>query len=155
MTLVVDDFTAEQLDGVLGLCTAAGWPTLPSDPGRALRALLASGTATVVAVTDDGTVIGFAHALSDGVTAYLAELLVDPGHRRRGVGRQLVLEVAQRCGAARLDLLTDTAEGFYTAVLPHRRYHGFRPYPRPSPTPGASAAKAAGKRGGEDRPDDP
>jgi len=33
---------------------------------------------TVVALDVDGEVIGFAHALSDGVTIYLAVLLVAP-----------------------------------------------------------------------------
>jgi hypothetical protein len=40
--------------------------------------LLAPGATTVVAHDADGEVIGFAHALSDGVTIYLAELLVAP-----------------------------------------------------------------------------
>jgi hypothetical protein len=74
----VTAFEATHLGGVLALCTAEGWPTFPSDPHRALRALLAAEATTVVALNVDGEVIGFAHALSDGVTIYLAELLVAP-----------------------------------------------------------------------------
>jgi GNAT superfamily N-acetyltransferase len=124
----VTAFEATHLGGVLALCTAEGWPTFPSDPHRALRALLAAGATTVVALDVDGEVIGFAHALSDGVTIYLAELLVAPAHRHRGIGRRLVSELLDRCDAVRMDLITDSAEAFY-ASLPHRRYAGFRLYP--------------------------
>ena len=121
-------FEATHLHGVLTLCIAEGWPTFPSDPDRALRALLAPGATTVVALDADGEVIGFAHALSDGVTGYLAELLVASEHRHQGIGRRLISETFERCGAGRVDLLTtDSAESFY-ASLPHRRYAGFRLY---------------------------
>ncbi|MFN2535070.1 MAG: GNAT family N-acetyltransferase [Pseudonocardiaceae bacterium] len=49
--------------------------------------LLAPGTATVVALGTDGEVIGFAHALSNSLTAYLAELVVAAKHRNHGVAR--------------------------------------------------------------------
>lgn len=125
-------FEATHLGGVLALCTAEGWLTFPSDPHRALRALLAAGATTVVALDADGEVIGSAHALSDGVTIYLAELLVAPAHRHRGIGRRLVSELFDQCDAVRMDLITESAEAFY-ARLPHRRYAGFRLYPSSGP----------------------
>jgi ribosomal protein S18 acetylase RimI-like enzyme len=129
---VVVSFDATLLDAVVGLCTDEGWPTFPADPERALRALLAVGTVTVVAVDDHGAVVGFAHALTDGVSAYLAELLVAPTHRDRGIGRELVSEVFRRCGTGWMDLLsTDRAQGFYQA-MPHRRFTGLRLY-QPGP----------------------
>ena len=60
-------FEAVHLDGNLRICAAQGWPTFPADPDRALRALLAPGATTVVALDDDGAVVGFAHTLTDGV----------------------------------------------------------------------------------------
>jgi hypothetical protein len=45
------------------------------NPDRALRALLAPGAVTVVALAGV-EVVGFAHAVTDSVTTYLAELLV-------------------------------------------------------------------------------
>jgi ribosomal protein S18 acetylase RimI-like enzyme len=87
-------FEAVHLDGILRICAAQGWPTFPADPDRALRALLAPGATTVVTLDDAGTVVGFAHALADGVTVYLAELLVAPEHRGRGLGRQMLTEVS-------------------------------------------------------------
>lgn len=65
--------------------------------------------------------VGFAHAFTDGVTAYLTELLVAPEHRGRGLGRQLLAEAFQRCCVGRMDLIADTVEGCYE-TLPHRRY---------------------------------
>ncbi len=131
--LAVAIFEAAHLDGVLSLCRAEGWPTFPADPDRALRVLLAPGTATVVALGTDGEVVGFAHALSNGLMAYLAELVVAAEHRDRGIARKLVAEVFHRSGVVRLDLLsTDTAEGFYE-TLPHCRYAGFRLYPSVTP----------------------
>jgi GNAT superfamily N-acetyltransferase len=123
-------FETTHLDAVLSLCAAEGWPTFPSDPDRAMRALLAPETVTVVTLGDHGEVVGFAHALTDGVTAYLAELLVAPAHRGHGRGRGLVSEVFRRCGTGRMDVITDTAQSFYEAQC-HRRYAGFRLYPSP------------------------
>jgi hypothetical protein len=83
-------FEAAHLDGVLSLCRAEGWPTLPADPDGALRVLPALGTVTVMALSTDGEVVGFAHALSNGLTAYLAELVVAVEHRGRGVARSVI-----------------------------------------------------------------
>jgi hypothetical protein len=48
-------------------------------------------------------------------------------HRHCGIGRQLVIEAFDQCGAQRINVITDTAESFY-ASLPHRHYAGFRIY---------------------------
>lgn len=59
------------------------------DPG-ALAAQVA-GARWVVAAYDGERLIGFARAISDGVTnAYLSSVMVDGAYRRKGVGRELV-----------------------------------------------------------------
>ena len=50
-------FEPADLEGVLRLCVAEGWPSFPSDPDRARRVLTAPGVTTVVAV-DGGVVVG-------------------------------------------------------------------------------------------------
>ena len=41
-----------------------------------------------------GTLVGFARAISDGVTtAYVSAVMVDPDHRRRGIGRALIRQI--------------------------------------------------------------
>jgi ribosomal protein S18 acetylase RimI-like enzyme len=122
-------FASAHLPGVLRLCEAEGWPSLPSDPARAGRMLSAPGSMTVVAVLDD-VVVGFAFALVDagGVDGYLSTMAVDAEHRRRGIARSLVKAVFEHTGVQRLDLLSEPgAEGFYES-LPHRDFRGFRIY---------------------------
>ena len=129
MGVVYEPFDASQLDAVVGLCAAQGWPSFPDDPARAARALMAPGVTTVVAC-EDGAVLGFATMLSDGeIQAYLSLLVVAAHRRREGIGGALVREALRRAGGLRVDLLAEEgAEGFY-AAMPHRRLPGFRVYP--------------------------
>jgi predicted N-acetyltransferase YhbS len=122
-------FQPEDLAGVLRLCEAEQWPSFPADPARALRILTAPGVTTVVAV-DGVDVVGFAELFSDGeLQAYLANLAVDHGRRRAGLGRRLVVEALRLAGGERVDLLSeDRATDFYRA-FPHFEKPGFRLYP--------------------------
>lgn len=125
----VGPFTADHLDGVLALCRRQGWPSLPDNPVRALRALQAPGVTTVVAC-DGPMVVGFAQLLSDGeIQAYLALLLVAERYRRRGIARKLVTEGLGRAGGMRVDLLSDEESTEFYRSLPHRSFDGFRLYP--------------------------
>jgi ribosomal protein S18 acetylase RimI-like enzyme len=139
------------LGGVVALCQAEGWPSFPSDPERAHRAMTAAGVTTVVAEAT-GAVIGFACLQSDGeLQAHLSLIAVDAAHRRRGVARSLLAEVLARAGGERVDLVTDSAEGFY-AALPHRRFRGFRVYPLLDDTAAFSTAEPRVREaGGADR----
>jgi ribosomal protein S18 acetylase RimI-like enzyme len=126
---VVRLFAPEDLDAVVALCAAEGWPSFPADPARALRALTAPGVTTVVAV-EARAVVGFAQLLSDGeIQAHLSLIAVSSGHRRKGVALQMLKDALARAGGERIDLLTDTAAAFYEA-LPHHRLEGFRVYPQ-------------------------
>ena len=123
-------FDAAHLAGVLALCEAEGWPSLPSDPARAETMLRAPGAATVVAV-DASAVVGVAFAFVDAgrVDAYLSIMVVHAEYRRQGIARRLVAEVFRLSGAERIDLLAEPgSEGFYDS-LPHRRFAGYRLYP--------------------------
>jgi GNAT superfamily N-acetyltransferase len=116
------------LEGVLALCEAEGWPSLPADPARAHAVFTAPGVTTVVAL-DGADVVGFAYLQSDGhIQAHLSQMAVRESHRRRGIGRALLEYAAPLTGAQRIDLVTDTAEYFY-ASLPHKKFTGFRVYP--------------------------
>ena len=125
----IHPFCADHLDGVLALCLAEGWPSLPDDPARALRILTAPGVTTVVAVIE-GEVIGFAELFSDGeIQAFLTNLAVSIRFRGRGIGRALVEESLRVAGGERIDLLSEEASvGFYES-FPHFRLPGIRLYP--------------------------
>ena len=122
-------FRPGDLDAVIELCAAEGWPSFPEDPARALRALTAPGVTTVVG-DDGGRVVGFAQLLSDGeIQAHLSLIAVHPDARRQGLARQMLRLALAEAGGSRIDLITDTAPDFY-AALPHRRLDGFRIWPQ-------------------------
>ncbi len=104
------------------LSRAEGWPTPSERPAEAIMAWHNSWPALVV--VSSGAIIGFLRAISDGaVTTYVAELLVAPDWRGRGIG-SLLLDTAQALyPGSRLDLLsTEDSDGFYHRV-------GFRAFP--------------------------
>jgi len=122
-------FQPGDLEGVIALCAAEGWPSFPEDPARALRALSAPGVTTAVAV-DGGHVAGFAQLLSDGeIQAHLSLIAVDPAYRRQNLARDLLRFALALAGGSRIDLITDSAPEFYSS-LPHRRLDGFRIWPQ-------------------------
>ena len=121
-------FRPDDLDGVIALCAAEGWPSFPEDPARALRALTAPGVTTVVA-DQAGRVVGFAQLLSDGeIQAHLSLITVHADARRQGLAREMLRLALAQAGGYRIDLITDTAPEFYSA-MPHRRLEGFRIFP--------------------------
>ena len=122
-------FIRGDLDGIIRLSEAEGWPSFGEDRERAVRVLTAPGVTTVVAV-DDGVVVGYAQLFSDGeLQAFLASLAVAADARRTGLGRQLVTEALLLAGGERVDLLSeDDAAEFYRA-FPHFEKPGFRLYP--------------------------
>lgn len=91
--------------------------------------------------TATGAQLGYARVVTDGVTfGWLADVIVDPAARGRGVGTALVAgvaEVVERLGLKRFALFTADAHGLYERF-------GFRPLPDPEgwmvkPGPGFGA----------------
>ena len=92
----------------------------------------APGASAYVAV-EDGSVVGWAQALGDGVLqSHLGFVAVHPDQRRRGIARLLVVATFQATGTKRMDLITDRATAFYGS-FEHRRMAGFRIYPGAPP----------------------
>lgn len=58
---------------------------------RAFLAGQLAGSRWVAHAYDGTRLVGFARAISDGVSsAYLSSVMVDPSYRRRGIGRALI-----------------------------------------------------------------
>jgi GNAT superfamily N-acetyltransferase len=86
--------------------------------GRSRERVVATieGSRRVVGLYLDGEQVGFARAVSDGVTvAYLADVYVLEAHRGRGLGLELVREIVEGDGAPDVHWLLHTAdaEGLY------------------------------------------
>ncbi|HJW41509.1 MAG TPA: GNAT family N-acetyltransferase [Rhizomicrobium sp.] len=121
-------YRESDLPALIALCEMENWPSFPENPSRAHRALTAPGVTTLVAIEGD-ILVGFAQLQSDGeIQAHLSLIAVHPDHRRKDIARILIEEALRAAGGQRIDLVTDSAEGFYDA-LPRVRMTGFRLYP--------------------------
>jgi len=106
----VRPFAPDDLDGVVALCAAEGWPSFPEDPPRAPR-LTRRGDHRRRG--DSAAVVGFAQLLSDGeIQAHLSLIAVAVDHRRKGVALAMLKAALASAGGLRIDLLTDTASEF-------------------------------------------
>jgi ribosomal protein S18 acetylase RimI-like enzyme len=110
------------------------------------------GSMRVIGLYFEGRQVGFARAVSDGVTvAYLADVYVLAEHRGRGLGVELVRAMVDGEGAPRVHWILHTADaqGVYERL-------GFRvgplryplmERPRGAGLDGAGPAGAAGRQG--------
>lgn len=79
--------TPPEVEALCSLRESVGWERAEADYPAAFDAY---GTC-VTARAAGGELVGWCAALSDGVRhAFLIDVIVDPGWRRRGVGRRLV-----------------------------------------------------------------
>jgi RimJ/RimL family protein N-acetyltransferase/GNAT superfamily N-acetyltransferase len=104
------------------LTTAAYWGRWRAEPD--IRRQIAAAWRLIGAYDEAGVMVGFARAISDGGSAYLADVYVLPAHRGRGLGKAIVaMMIEQGPGAGfRWMLHTSDAYGLY-------RQFGFAPPP--------------------------
>ena len=83
--------TPQEIEAARVLLQKANWGTRVSDPST-FRQLLRRSQVAIVAV-QDGEVVGFLRALTDGLfNGYISMVVVAQEHRGKGVGTALVRE---------------------------------------------------------------
>jgi GNAT superfamily N-acetyltransferase len=103
----------------------------PEEIEESLRKMANSDAYRVLLAEDEGQVVGllslsFRHTLFHSApTALIDELVVEQGHRRRGVGRQLVADAIERCRAAGCCEIEVSTERPNEAAQKFYRQHGF------------------------------
>jgi ribosomal protein S18 acetylase RimI-like enzyme len=77
-----------------------------------------AGARWVVTAWDGDRLVGFARAISDGVTnAYVSSVMVDPDYQRRGIGRGLMQRLVEGRDRIRFVLHSrKEAADFYRAI---------------------------------------
>jgi ribosomal protein S18 acetylase RimI-like enzyme len=113
----------EDTDAVLALWRAGDVTLSPTDDREGLRRLLAAPHAALLVAVAGGEVAGTVIAGWDGWRGNIYRVAVHPSHRRRGIGRALVVaanEVLVGFGARRVSALVDRdhagATGFWDAL---------------------------------------
>jgi ribosomal protein S18 acetylase RimI-like enzyme len=80
---------AVDLQQLASLFDAVGWQHRTRDPER--LAQMNRGSMFGVSAVDDGTLVGYARAVSDGAfNAYVSTVAVLPAYQGQGIGRELI-----------------------------------------------------------------
>ena len=107
-----------------------GWQVSPEQVEERLRKM-ADNAYQVLLAEDEGQVVGllslsfrrtFFHSAP---SALIDELVVEQGHRRQGIGQQLVVEAIERCRAAGCCEIEVSTERSNEAAQEFYRQHGF------------------------------
>lgn len=110
---------------IIDLYRAGGWWKDDADPARVRELICGSFLFAVAIDLPTGRAIGMGRVLSDGISdGYIQDLVVLPGHRKRGIGRMIVSALLAACqvkGLGWIGLVAEPgSEQFYLPL-------GFRP----------------------------
>ncbi|MBT4101656.1 MAG: GNAT family N-acetyltransferase [Gemmatimonadetes bacterium] len=126
--ITVRSFAREDFPILQSMTAAEGWTTPSERPDQTLSGWLDSWP-VLVAEDRSKEVIGFLRAMTDGeISTYVGELIVARNHRGAGVGKLLIAVCGLMYPRTRIDLLTDSADGFYRS-LGCREFRGYRVHP--------------------------
>jgi ribosomal protein S18 acetylase RimI-like enzyme len=90
--LEIRDIRPAELEAARRLLVAAGWTRRVSDLEQ-FRELVSRSQRALVAI-DEGEVVGFLRALTDGLAnGYISMVVVAENHRNKGIGRALISAV--------------------------------------------------------------
>ena len=100
MEVTIRPAVAADIPAVLSLWADSAAGAGPTDTSPALERLLRGQSGALLLAFDGDRIVGTVIASWDGWRGNIYRLVVAPGHRRRGIGRRLVLEAGGKFSAA-------------------------------------------------------
>lgn len=100
MEVTIRPAVAADIPAVLSLWAESAAGAGPTDTSPALERLLRGHSGALLLAFDGDRIVGTVIAAWDGWRGNIYRLVVAPGHRRRGIGRRLVLEAGRTFSAA-------------------------------------------------------
>ena len=86
------------------LYTAVGWTAYTNDMDKLIAAI--EGSRYVVTAIHGDAIVGLTRCVSDDASiCYIQDILVDPAHQRKGLGRRLVMNCLERFAHVRQKVL--------------------------------------------------
>ncbi|ERH34164.1 hypothetical protein SEQU_11890 [Staphylococcus equorum UMC-CNS-924] len=102
-----------------------GWQNLVKNKDSYRKAL--ENSTTIVAVDNQGDVIGFIKGVTDGyLTLFVCELLIRKQERGMGIGNELINYLHKIYPDTRIDLLATTHSSKFYEKQGFRIFHGYR-----------------------------
>ncbi len=103
--------TSAPLEEIVELYKAAGWWQESPEARTAIPPMIRGSLFFMVARSIQGRIVGMARVISDGYSdAYIQDVVVLPDYRGRGVGRELVRRLTQKCAARKIAWIGLVAE---------------------------------------------
>ena len=100
MEVTIRPAVAADIPAMLSLWAESAAGAGPTDTSPALERLLSDQSGALLLAFDGDRTVGTVIAAWDGWRGNIYRLVVAPGHRRRGIGRRLVLEAGRKFSAA-------------------------------------------------------
>jgi len=136
--IVYESVTSVPTEAIVDLYRAGGWWQEESSWRAAIPAMVRGSFCFCVARATGGRVVGMGRVISDGASdGYIQDVVVLPEFRRRGIGRELIRRLTERCLAAGLTWVGLIAEPGTQALYERLGYQalaGYQPMlykPRP------------------------
>jgi ribosomal protein S18 acetylase RimI-like enzyme len=117
------------MEAIVALYRAGGW--WRDDPAwlAAIPEMIRGSFCFLLARAPDGRLVGMGRVISDGVSdAYIQDVVVLEGYRGRGIGRELVRRLTERCLAARIGWIGLVAEPGTQAFYEPLGFHALEGY---------------------------
>ncbi len=131
---------AAPTEAVVELYRAGGWWREEAAWRAAIPAMI-RGSFCVLLARDGGRIVGMGRVISDGASdAYIQDVVVLQDHRGRGIGREIVRRLADRCvraGISWIGLVAEPGTQAFYEPLGFRALAGHVPMLHRGPADGA------------------